>query len=142
MSSSTPQQQSDNKSSPIMKEMPDRLSKDASALHTQPSSVSSLTPEQLSSLKEKQAGGSSLLPDEEVEISREDVVRQSLLHLQQSRPEEAASFASMISALKAVLPTNCAAQSEGFMVQDVCECAVDEDMAGACNQQVRRVATP
>lgn len=93
--------------------------------------IAALTLEQIASLKQKLAGGSALLPDQETKVAREDAVRQSLLDLQQQHPEAAAAVASFTSTPKAETP-----KAGGCMVPDVLECAVDEDMAGACTQQV------
>jgi hypothetical protein len=95
-----------------------------------------VTPEQIISLKQKLAGGATLLPDQETKVAREDAVRLSLLDLQQQHPEAAAAVASFTSVLKAETPKAAAVSKSGRMVQDVLECPVDEDMAGACTQQV------
>jgi hypothetical protein len=92
-------------------------------------SIVLLTLLQISSLKLKQSGGHSLEPDQEVKIAREDALLQSLRTLQEQHPEEAAAFASK-SAPKT-------APVSGSIVPDVLECPVDDDMAGACKQQVR-----
>ena len=96
--------------------------------------IAALTLEQIASLKQKLAGGSALLPDQETKVAREDAVRQSLLDLQQQHPEAAAAAASFTSTPKADTPN-----AGGRMVQDALECAVDEDMAGACTQQVGHI---
>jgi hypothetical protein len=132
-----PVDRSDDMRSPIVKEMRklDRLLKDVWVC-TCILLIPSLNLEQITSLKQKQAGGAALLPDQEVKIAREDAIRQSLHHLQQHHPEEAASLASVISHLKPALSKECAPPVDGRFVQDVRECAVDDDMAGACTQQV------
>ena len=98
-----------------------------------------LTLLQISSLKLKQAGGHSLEPDQEVKIAREDAVLQSLRTLQEQHPEEAAAFASKSAPKTATSSSGSAepAPVSGSIVPDVLECPVDDDMAGACKQQVR-----
>ena len=99
-----------------------------------------LTLLQISSLKLKQSGGHSLQPDQEVKIAREDAVLQSLRTLQEQHLEEAAAFAASKSAPKTATSSSGSAEPapvSGSIVPDVLECPVDDDMAGACKQQVR-----
>ncbi len=80
-----------------------------------------------------------LLPDQEIKVSREDAVRQSLLDLQQQHPEHAATFSSLMTMHKVDTPKAAALPQSGSFVEDVLECPVDSDMAGACMQQVATV---
>ncbi len=67
-------------------------------------------------------------------------MRQELFDLQQQHPADAATFSSLMTMHKVDTPKAAAARTSGSFAEDVAECPVDSDMAGACLEQVLAVA--
>jgi hypothetical protein len=91
-------------------------------------SIASLTLQQISALKLKQAAGVSLQPDQEAKIAREKAVLQSLRALQEQHPDAAAAFTAWRSASEAAASNGGAALGSGGIGLDAAahRCALQE----------------